>query len=155
MFAAAHLAVGALVEAGLKRKLLTAVVAFASAAILDSTEIWHAPYPWPQGSPAILHVLPYPHDLPSILTVIALIVSTIAVVLLLRQYWWGMLFAIAPDIIDWVILRPIVGHGVIHSLFSWLATPWGFAYEMAFIIIIVVVLLKKKPTLSRGGIGKV
>ena len=147
MFAPSHMAIGALSQVGVKRKLPTAVVAFASAAVLDSTTMWHAPYPWPSDSPAILHFLPYPHDVPSILTLIALVIATFAVGWLLRRYWWGMVWALAPDIIDWLILRPITGQHPIHDWFSWVTTPWGFGLEMAFIAVIVVVLLKRRRTL--------
>ena len=146
MFAPSHMAVGALSQAGVKRKLPTAVVAFASAAVLDSTKMWHAPYPWPSDSPAILHIIPYPHDAPSILTVIALVIATVAVGWLLRHYWWGMAWALAPDIIDWLILRPITGRHPIHDWFSWITTPWGFALEMGFVAVIVLVLLRRKHT---------
>ena len=144
MFAPSHMAVGALSQAGLKHKLPTAVVAFASVGILDSTIMWHAPYPWPSGSPVIVHFLPYPHDLPSILTLIALVIATVAVGFLLRHYWWGMVWAVAPDIIDWVILRPTTGREPIHELFSKVTTPWGFGLEMAFVALIVILLLKRK-----------
>jgi hypothetical protein len=146
MFAPSHMAVGALSQAGVKRKLPTAVVAFASAAVLDSTKIWHAPYPWPSDSPAILHIIPYPHNAPSILTLIALVIATVAVGWLLRHYWWGMAWALAPDIIDWLILRPITGQHPIHDWFSWITTPWGFALEMGFVAVIVLVLLRRKHT---------
>ena len=142
MFAPSHMAVGALSQAGLKRKLPTAVVAFASTGVLDHTTMWHATYWWPEGSPAILHILPYPHDAPSILTLIALVTATVAVGWLLRRYWWGMAWAMAPDIIDWVILEPTIGERPIHRWFLWVETPWGFGLEMAFVAIIVVVLLK-------------
>ena len=147
MFAPSHMAVGALSQAGLKRTLPTAVVAFASVAILDSTLMWHAPYPWPSGSPAILTFVPYPRNLPSILTLVALVVATVAVGFLLRRYWWGMVWAVAPDIIDWLILRPITGKSPIHDLFSKVATPWGFGLEMAFVALIVAVLVRRKRTL--------
>ncbi len=148
MFAPAHMAVGALTQAGLEKKLPTAVVAFASFAILDSTNMWHAPSPWPSGSPVILHILPYPHDAPTILTVVALVIATIAVVFLLRRYWWGMVWAMAPDIIDWLNLRPITGKEPIHDWFSWVSTPWGFALEMAFVAFMVVILLRRKRKLT-------
>ncbi len=151
MFAPSHMAVGALSQAGLKRKLPTAVVAFTSAAILDSTIMWHAPYPWPSDSPVILRFIPYPHDAPSILTLIALVIATLAVGVLLRHYWWGMLWALAPDIIDWLILRPITGEHPIHDLFSKVETVWGFALEMGFIAVIVCVLLKRRRTLPTKG----
>jgi len=144
MFIPSHMAVGALSQAGLKRKAPTAVVAFASAAILDSTIIWHAPYPWPSRSPSILHFLPYPHNLPSILTLVALVVATVAVCFLLRHYWWGMVWGMAPDVIDWIILRPITGRSPIHDLFAKLTTPWGFGLEIAFVAVIVVVLMQTK-----------
>ncbi|MBM3155758.1 MAG: hypothetical protein FJ004_00550 [Chloroflexi bacterium] len=151
MFPPAHMAVGALCQAGIRRKLPTAAVAFASTAIVDSTNMWHAPYPWPSDSPAILRFLPYPHDVPSILTLVALVVATIAVGFLLRHYWWGMVWALAPDIIDWLILRPIVGKGVIHEWLSWVTTPWGFAIEMAFVVVIVVVLLGRQKKRMRAS----
>ena len=144
MFAPSHMAVGALSQAGLKRKLPTAMVAFGSHAILDSTTIWHAPYHWPSGSPSILHFLPYPHNLPSILTLVALVVATVAVCFLLRHYWWGMVWGMAPDVIDWIILRPITGRSPIHDLFAKLTTPWGFGLEIAFVAVIVVVLMQTK-----------
>jgi hypothetical protein len=141
------MAVGALSQAGIEKKLPTAVVAFASFAVLDSTNMWHAPYPWPAGSPVILHFLPYPHNAPSILAVIALVIATIAVGFLLRRYWWGMVWALAPDIIDWLILRPITGKTPIHEWFSWVANPQGFALEMTFVALIVVILLRRKRRL--------
>jgi hypothetical protein len=148
MFAPIHMAVGALSQAGIEKKLPTAVVAFASFAIMDSTNMWHAPYPWPSDSPVIFHILPYPHDALSILTVAALVIATIAVGFLLRRYWWGMVWALAPDIIDWLILRPITGKNPIHEWFSWVSTPWGFALEMAFVALIVVILLRRERRLT-------
>ncbi|MFC1847701.1 hypothetical protein ACFLXV_00100 [Chloroflexota bacterium] len=144
MFAPSHMAVGALCQAGVKRKLPTAIVAFSSTAILDSTTIWHAPYPWPTDSPVILRFIPYPGDVPSILTLIALIILTLAVAWLLRRYWWGMAWALSPDIIDWIILRPITGQSPVHDLFAKISTPWGFGLEIAFIAVIVVLLLKRR-----------
>ena len=151
MFAASHMAVGALAEAGLRRRVPTAVAAFASAAILDSTKFWHAPYPWPEDSPVVLHSIPYPSSWQSTLTLIALVISTVAVGLLLRRYWWGMLWAVAPDIIDWLFLRPITGEHPLHDLFAKVSTPWGFGLEMAFIAVIVVVLLRRAR--KRGKVG--
>ncbi|UCG82589.1 MAG: hypothetical protein JSW38_10410 [Dehalococcoidia bacterium] len=149
MFTPSHMAVGALCEAGVKRKLPTAAVAFASAALLDSTKFWHAPYHWPEDSPAIFKILPHPHDAPSILTLIALIALTMAVAWFLRRYWWGMAWALAPDIIDWVILRPITGNSPIHDLFSKVSTAWGFGLEIAFIAVIVFVLVSSRRAVSR------
>ena len=143
MFAPSHMAVGALTQAGLKRKLPTAIVAFASMPLLDSSRLWHALSPWPEDSPVVFHIIPYPHDVASILTIIALIVATVTVGVLLRRYWWGMLWAVSPDIIDWIILRPILGYGPIHELFAKVSTPWGFGLEMSFVAIIVYVLLKR------------
>ena len=143
MFAPSHMAVGALTQAGLKRKLPTAIVAFASMGILDNTVLWHAPYPWPTNTSGFLHFIPYPHDVPSILSLIALIIATVVVGILLRRYWWGMLWAVAPDIIDRIILRPTIGKEPFHDLFAKMTTPWGFGLEMAFVAIIVYALLKK------------
>jgi precorrin-6B methylase 2 len=144
MFAPAHMAIGALAEEGLKNRVPTAAVALLSAPVLDNPLLWHAPYPWPAGSPAIFQFLPYPHDLPSILVLIALVVLTIGVAILLRHYWWGMLWAVSPDIIDWIILRPTIGRSPIHDLFSRLSTPWGFAVEVALIAVIVGTLLWRR-----------
>ncbi len=144
MFAPAHMAIGALAEKGLWKRAPTAAVAVLSHPILDNPLLWHAHYPWPQGSPAILQILPYPHDLPSILVLVALVVLTIGVAILLCHYWWGMLWAISPDIIDWIILRPAIGRIPIHDLFSWLSTPWGFAVEVTIIVVIVVTLLWRR-----------
>jgi len=135
------MAIGALAEKGLEKKAPTAAVALLSAPILDNPLLWHAPYPWPPGSPAILQFLPYPHHLPSILVLVALVVLTIGVAILLRHYWWGMLWALSPDIVDWVILRPAIGRSPIHDLFGRLSTPWGFAVEVTFVAVIVVTLL--------------
>ena len=144
MFAPSHMAVGALCEAGLKHRLPVAVVAFTSAAVLDSSDIWHAPYRWPDNSPEILHFLPYPHDAQSALVVTVLIAVTLTVAVLLRAYWWGMMWALVPDILDWVIIRPITGEQPIHDIFSRIETAWGFAVEMAFIAVIVGVLIRKR-----------
>lgn len=155
MFAPSHMVVGALGQAGLKRKLPTAVVALASHGILDATVLWHAPYPWPSGSPAILHFLPYPHNVPSILTLITLVVATIAVGILLRRYWWGMLWALVPDLVDYLILRPITGKAPINDWFSWVSTPWGFALQIGFVVVIVAVLVRiRRPSVtSRSSTG--
>jgi len=130
----------------------TAVVAFASHGILDSTLLWHAPYPWPSGTPVILHFLPYPHNAPSILALMALVIATIVVTILLRRYWWGMVWALAPDLIDYLIIRPITGKDPINGWFSWVSTPWGLALEIGFIAVIIVVLLRRKqPAITGGG----
>jgi len=144
MFAPAHMAIGALAERGLEQKAPTAVVALLSHPILDRAQFWHAPYSWPSGSPVILQFLPYPHDLPSIFVLITLVFLTIGVAILLRQYWWGMLWAVSPDIVDWIILRPTIGQSPIHDLFSRLSTPWGFAVEVVFVAVIVITLVWRR-----------
>jgi hypothetical protein len=55
-----------------------------------------------------------------------------------------MLWALSPDIIDWVILRPTIGRSPIHDLFSRLSTPWGFAVEVTLIVVIVGTLLWRR-----------
>jgi hypothetical protein len=87
------------------------------------------------------------------MTLVALVVATILVGFLLRRYWWGMVWAVAPDIIDWLILRPTLGRGVIHEWLSWISTPWGFALEMAFVALIVVVLLKRQGKMAKESLN--
>jgi hypothetical protein len=58
-----------------------------------------------------------------------------------------MVWALAPDIIDWLILRPITGKAPIHEWFSWVANPWGFGLEMTFVALIVVILLRRNRRL--------
>jgi len=133
------MAVGALSQAALKRKPETAIVAVISHFIMDNPRLWHAPYPWPEGSPAILWFLPYPHNPASSLVAALLIALTIVLVLLFWRYWWGMIWAISPDVLDWLILRPMIGHGVLHNwVFSWLSTPWGFALELSLFASIII-----------------
>lgn len=131
------MAIGALAQAGLKRKPETAAVAFLSHAALDGPRFWH-PYPWPSDfSPPIINVLPYPHHPQSILLDIGLILAFLAMVIMLRQYRWGMLWAISPDLIDWIVLKPITGSGQVHSLFSELSTPWGLTVEFGLVILVL------------------
>jgi hypothetical protein len=146
VFAATHMAVGALIESRVREKVPTALIALVSAAALDMTIFWHArgaEYRWPEDSPPIPQVVPYPHDLQSWLLVIFLVVSAIAVAVLLRRYWWGMLWALMPDIIDWGILDPLTGRHPIHDLFERISTPWGFAVEMVLVAVVVLVLYWK------------
>jgi len=137
------MAVGALIESRVRRKAATALIALASAAALDMTIFWDsraAEYDWPKDSPPIPHVVPYPHDIRSWLLVIFLVVSAIAVAVLLRRYRWGMLWALMPDIIDWVVLNPLTGRYPIHELVEQVSTPCGLAVEMLFLVVVVVVL---------------
>jgi hypothetical protein len=86
VFAATHMAVGAVIESRVRGKAPTALIALASAAVLDMTIFWDsraAEYDWPRGSFAWFHVVPYPHDGRSWLLVAVLIVSAVAVVLVL------------------------------------------------------------------------
>ena len=149
MYAPYHMAIGALTEKVIGKKAPTAVVALLSHPILDNSLLdnpitGHVHSPWPPGSPAILQIIPYPHDLPSIVVVVALVVLTIVLAILMRHYWWGMLWAVSPDIIDWIILRPIMGQSPIHDLFSPLSTPWGLAVEMLLLVVIVSTLLLRR-----------
>jgi hypothetical protein len=146
MFAATHMAVGALIESRVRKKAPTALVAVASAIVLDMTIFWHARdagYQWPPGSFSLFQVVPYPHDVESWLLVVVLVVSAAAVAVLLRRYWWGMLWALSPDIMDWLILKPLTGEHPIHDLFKKVSTPWGFAVEMLLVIVVVLVLYLK------------
>ena len=142
MFAPSHMAVGALIDAHIKGRAAVALIAVASHAALDITVFWHAPYKWPDDTPAIFKVIPYPHDLASALVVAVLVVATLLVGFLLRRYWWGMLWGISPDIVDWGLLRPITGHPVIHNFFHKVSTPWGFGVEMLFIALVTLLVLR-------------
>jgi len=146
VFAATHMAVGALVESRVRKKAPTALIALISHAALDMTIFWHArdaQYQWPEGSFPLFEVVPYPHDIQSWLLVAVLIISAAAVAVLLRRYWWGMLWALSPDIMDFVILRPLTGEHPIHDLFKKVSTPWGFAVEMLLVVVVVLVLYLK------------
>ncbi len=154
MFAATHMAVGALIEWRVQKKVPTAIIAVASAAALDMTIFWHArgaEYEWTDGSFPLFHVVPYPHDIQSQLLVAVLIISAIAVAILLRRYWWGMLWALSPDIMDFVILRPLIGEYQIHGLFKKVSTPWGFGVEMLLVAVVVLVLYLKGRKRVAGG----
>jgi len=154
VFAATHMAVGALVESRVRKKAPTALIALISHAALDMTIFWHArdaQYQWPKGSFPLFEVVPYPHDLQSWLLVAALIVSTVAVAVLLRRYWWGMLWALLPDIIEWVILKPLTGEHPIHDLFKKVSAPWGFAVEMLLVVVVVLVLYLRGRKRATAG----
>ena len=146
MFAATHMAVGALIESQVRKKAPTAVIAAASAVALDMSIFWHArdaEYQWPRGSFFLFQVVPYPHDIQSWVLVAFLIVSAAAVAVVLRRYWWGMLWALSPDIMDYAILRPWTGEHPIHGLFRKVSTPWGFGVEMLLVLFVVLVLYLK------------
>jgi len=152
MYAPYHLAAGALTEKGMKTRVPTAGIALLSAAILDNLllrnsiiePIQHINSPWPPGTPAILQIVPYPGDLLSTLVLVGLVVLTPALAYLMRHYWWGMLWALSPDIVDWIILRPTIGRNPIHDLFDQLSTPWGLAVEVTFIAVIVLALVWRR-----------
>ena len=154
MFAATHMAVGALVESRVRKKVATVLVAAASAVALDMTIFWHArdaEYQWPRGSFPLFQVVPHPHDMQSWLLVAILIFSAIAVAVLLRRFWWGMLWALSPDIMDFVILRPLTGEHPIHDLFKKVSTPWGFAVEMFLVVVVVLVLYLRGRKRATAG----
>ena len=157
MYAPYHLAAGALAEKVMKTRVPTAGVALLSAPIIDNlllrnpiTEpIQHIHSPWPPDTPTILHIVPYPGDLLTTVVLIVLVVLTPVMVYLMRHYWWGMLWAILPDIIDWVILYPAIGKHPIHDLFDALSTPWGLAVELLLLLLIVGTILLKRRVGSK------
>jgi hypothetical protein len=159
MYAPYHLAAGALTEKGIKTRVPTAGVALLSAALLDNLllrssiiePIQHIDSPWPPDTPAILQIVPYPADLLSTFILVVLVIVTPALVYLMRRYWWGMLWAVLPDIIDWVILNPTIGKHPVHDLFDALSTPWGLAVEVTIIVIIVGTVLWRRRRSNWAG----
>jgi hypothetical protein len=145
------MAAGAFIESRLHTRLPTAVVSVAIHPVLDMIPLWHAPYPWPAGYPAVIKIVPYPQDPLSTVALVSLVTTTLLVAVLLRRYWWGMLWAVSPDIVDWLILRPLTGRYVIHHVFptpkDW--GPWSFGLEMLFLVTVaalVYVSTRKKKT---------
>jgi hypothetical protein len=74
----------------------------------------------------------------------AFIVSIIAFVVFVSPYWWLMILGSLPDIIDWLILRPII-HRVppLHKFIEWSQiTVWRgfnlFETKKAFITEIII-----------------
>jgi len=154
VFAATHMAVGALIESRVRKKAATVPVAAASAVALDMTIFWHArdaEYQWPRDSFPLFQVVPHPHDMQSWLLVAVFIVSVIAVGVLLRRFWWGMLWALSPDIMDFVILRPLIGEHPIHDLVKRVSTPWGLAVEMLLVVVVVLVLYPRVRKRATAG----
>lgn len=154
MFAATHMAVGAFVESRVRDKAPTALIALVSHAAMDMTILWHArgaQYEWPEGSFTLFHVVPYPHDIVSWFLVAFLVISFILVAVFLRRYWWGMIWAVSPDIMDFIILRPLTSHYYIHGLFKKVSTPWGFGLETVLVVAVVVLVLYLKGRKQAAG----
>lgn len=159
MYAPYHLAAGALTEKCIKKRVPTAGVALLSAALLDNLllrssiiePIQHIDSPWPPGTPALIQIVPYPADLLSTFILVVLVLLTPALVYLMRRYWWGMLWAVLPDIIDWVILYPTIGKHPIHDLFDALSTLWGLAVEVTIIVIIAGTVIWRWRRNNRAG----
>jgi formate hydrogenlyase subunit 3/multisubunit Na+/H+ antiporter MnhD subunit len=98
----------------------------------------------PRDSFPLFQVVPYPFDMQSWLLVAVLLVSAVAVGVLLRRYWWGMLWGLSPDIMDFAVLRPLTGEHPIHDLFKKVSTPWGFAVEMLLVVVVAALMLYLK-----------
>lgn len=157
------MAVGALAESRLRTRLATALAAVASHVALDTTIFWHArdaqnaPVPhfeWPEGTFAPLEVLPYPHDFQSWVLGMALVASAFTVFVVLRRYWWGMIWGISPDLIDWGLLRPLAGISPIHDLIKKVSTPWGFGVELLLTAAVVAAVYwwdRNKRAAAAGG----
>ena len=161
MYTPYHLVAGALAEKGLKTRLQTASVALLSHFILDNLLIrhpiiepaYHIDSPWPEGTPAIIAIVPYPDSILSAVVLASLVILTPIIAFVLRRYWWGMLWAVSPDIIDWIILYPIFSIHPIHNLSDTLSTPWGLAIEMTLLLLIVgTVLLRRSVGLRNKDI---
>ena len=136
MFAASHMVAGAFIESRVRKRMPTALISLAIHPLFDMITLWHAPYPWPAGYPAILGVVPYPQYPLSSFALVSLVTATVLVAVLLSRYWWGMLWALSPDIVDWLLLRPLTGRYAIHHVFptpiDW--GPWSFGLEMLFTV---------------------
>lgn len=163
MYAPYHLVAGALAEKGMKTRVPTAGVALLSHFILDNLllrhpiieVVYHIDSPWPQGTPAIISIVPYPDSILSTIVLVILVILTPIMAFVLRRYWWGMLWAVSPDIIDWIILYPIFSIHPIHYLSDTLSTPWGLAMEMTLLLLIVgTVLLRRRAGLRNKNIVK-
>jgi hypothetical protein len=71
MYTPYHLVVGALAEKGMKTRVPTASVALLSHFILDNLllrhpiiePVYHIDSPWPEGTPAIIAIVPYPDSI--------------------------------------------------------------------------------------------
>ena len=163
MYAPYHLAVGALAEKVMKTRVPTAGVALLSHFILDNLllrhpiiePLYHIDSPWPPGTPAIIAIVPYPNSILSTVVLVILVILTPIIAFVLRRYWWGMLWATLPDIIDWIILYPIFNIYAIHYLSDTLSTPWGLAMEMTLLLFIVgTVLLRRRVGLRNNNLAK-
>ncbi|WP_457558848.1 hypothetical protein [Candidatus Harpocratesius sp.] len=80
--------------------------------------------------------------------------SLLLLIFYLPQYWWVMLAATLPDIIDWYIMRPIFKKGpyihpyidkVRNNWFSWLpdltSKKWTVVLEIGFDVILLLLLI--------------
>ena len=145
---------GVLAEKGMKTRVPTAGVALISHFILDNLlfrhpiiePAYHINSPWPQGTPAVISLVPYPDSILSAVVLAILVILTPLIAFVMRRYWWGMLWAVSPDIIDWLILYPIFSIHPIHNLSDTLSTPWGLALELLFLILIIGTVLLKRRT---------
>jgi len=156
MFTMTHAAVGALTQRAFQgrrgARAATAAAGVLLHAIMDNPKLWHAPYPWPPGTPAILRFLPYPHDLPSSVWVGVVLALTLTTLFLLWRFWWGMLWANAPDIADWLLLRPMLGVSWIHDhAFPYLYEMWGAPLEIASLALIVALLFQATRPQNQGA----
>jgi hypothetical protein len=162
MYTPYHLAAGALAEKGMKTRVPTAGVALLSHFILDNLllrhpviePVYHIDSPWPEGTPAIIAIVPYPDSILSAVVLAVLVILTPIIAFMLRRYWWGMLWAVSPDIIDWIILYPIFSIHPIHNFSDTLSTSWGLAIEMTLLLFIVgMVLVRRRVGLRNDNIA--
>ena len=162
MYAPYHLVAGALAEKGMKTRVPTAGVALLSHFILDNLllrhpiiePVYHIDSPWPEGTPAIIAIVPYPDSILSTVVLAFLLILTPVIAFVLRRYWWGMLWAVSPDIVDWLILYPIFNIRPIHNLSDTLSTPWGLTMETTLLLLIVgTVILRRRGGLRNKNIA--
>ncbi|WP_371801660.1 hypothetical protein [Candidatus Lokiarchaeum ossiferum] len=118
--------------------IITSILAFLSHGLIDAIAVMtYHPYKanWEDKFFKIYHI------------VFVYILTGVLVIYFLIPYWWVMIFALLPDIIDWYTLRPIWHHDpVIHpkidlfrdKFFHWLPNlkeeRWAVLVEFFLLI---------------------
>ncbi|MDP3061605.1 MAG: hypothetical protein Q8O40_00100 [Chloroflexota bacterium] len=147
MFAIGHMALGALVDEAVPNRVAAAALAVLTHPLVDNPRLWHAPWEWPEGSPSFLRFIPYPHDAVSWGFVVGLVALTVGFGYLMRSHWWGMLWALSPDLLDWLLIRPLLGRELLHRFWAEggpIDTPIGFAVELGVVLLVLVAVSRSR-----------